>query len=119
MLKLLLLTDLLTRRLWPSVYVLVSDLGDNGNNKKKKKKLKKRKQKQPNKSNSRLDWIDNDVEHTQCQAADTVGCRLSPVRTVSLRNATPATAAGHINFRPTTSTLSTSPLSGRQVQPTP
>lgn len=45
MLKLLLLTDLLTRRLWPSVYVLVSDLGDN--------KLKKRKQ--PNKSNSRLD----------------------------------------------------------------
>lgn len=52
--KLLLLTDLLTRRLWPSVYVLVSDLGDNGNNK-KKKKLKKRKLKQPNKSNSRLD----------------------------------------------------------------
>lgn len=51
----MLLTDLLTRRFWPSVYVLVSDLGDNGSNKKKKKKLKKRKQKQPNKSNSRLD----------------------------------------------------------------
>lgn len=45
MLKLLLLTDLLTRRLWPSVYVLVSDLGDN----------KPKKRKQPNKSNSRLD----------------------------------------------------------------